>query len=92
MIKEFSEKDKHAFDQMKKSHEAIHTQLTNTVKNLIVEIEDYAIRDELLSLLTSLNCQPLDKTVCDFVEKLINRIQELVLKNKRLNMANLEQN
>ena len=40
---------------MKKSHGAIRTQLANTAKNIIVEIEDHDVRDELLSLLTSLD-------------------------------------
>jgi len=92
MIEAFSEKNKQAFDEMKKSHEAIRTQLANTAKNIIVEIEDHAVRDELLSLLTSLDSQSLDRTVSDIVEKLIQRIRDLLLKNRRLNTINTEQN
>ena len=91
MIKEFGEKDKDAVDKMKTSHEMIRTQLANTMKNWIVEIEDYAIRDELLSLLTSLDSQPLEKTVSDLVEKLIERVRGLLLESKRLKAINIGQ-
>lgn len=57
---------------------------------MIVEIEDHSIRDELLSILTELNDKPLHLAVGQLVEKLVSRLRDLLLKNKRLVAINTE--
>ena len=90
MVFEFGDKDKNEYEKMKKVNESVKRSLESTVKNIIVEIEDHQVRDELLSLLTSLNSQSLDSSVSQIVEKLIGRIRDLLLKNKRLTQINSE--
>jgi archaellum biogenesis ATPase FlaH len=90
-ITKFSDQDRKEFEEMKNGHELIRVQLSDTVKNIIVEIEDHAIRDELLSVLTDINDKPLNLTVGQLVEKLVQRMRDLHLKNKRLYTINTEQ-
>ena len=76
---------------MKTSYDLIKEQLSETVKNLIIEIEDRPIRDELLSILTEINEKPLHLAVGQLIEKLVSRLRDLLLKNKRLFAINTEQ-
>lgn len=89
-IKDFSEQDQKQFTDMKTSYDLIKVQLTETVKNIIVEIEDRPIRDELLSILTELDDKPLHLAVGQLIEKLVSRMRDLLLKNKRLYAINTE--
>ena len=90
-IKNFKEQDNFEYERMKISYDRIKQELSESVKNVLVEIEDNIIRDELLNILTQLNFQSVDKTVSCLLEKLVQRIRDLLLKNKRLYQLNLEQ-
>ena len=59
----------------------IKQSLAEKVKDIFVEIEDSVIRDELLSILTTLGQQPLNLTIDGLIEKLVQRVRDLLLKN-----------
>lgn len=55
MVYAFGDKDKNEYEKIRRVNDSVKKSLETTVKNIIVEIEDHQVRDELLSLLTSLN-------------------------------------
>ena len=69
---------------MRKSYQLVHLNLTETVKNLLVEIEDHSLRDELLTTLNLLKTEALEKSVCYVIEKLVDRVRNLVSENRQV--------
>jgi hypothetical protein len=81
-IQAYSERDKIEFNQMKKSYNLVKIQLTETLKNLLVEIDDHTLRDEVLNTLNLLSSEDLEKSVSYLIEKLIQRVRDLVKTNR----------
>ena len=52
--------------------------MTETVKNLLVEIEDKCLRDELLNTLNLLKNDSLENSVSYVIGKLVDRVRDLV--------------
>mmetsp|Transcript_20356 Transcript_20356/g.31093 ORF Transcript_20356/g.31093 Transcript_20356/m.31093 type:complete len:98 (-) Transcript_20356:4075-4368(-) len=77
---------------MKKTYERIRTRVTETLKQIIVEVEDHPTRDDILGMLTLMREDKgsLDESICSVVDGLIHRIRDLLLKNQKLSSLNFD--
>lgn len=77
-------KDRSDFEDMKVSYFEVKNSVTATVKNLLVEIDDSILRDHLLNVLTAVSEQPIHISVNQLIEKMIQRITEVLSENKKV--------
>jgi len=72
---------------MLKAYAKIKRSLNESVKNVIVEIEDNELRDELLGILTKLSQKSIDLDVANtqMMNSLVQRVRDLLKTSKELN-------
>ena len=72
---------------MLKAYAKIKRSLNESVKNVIVEIEDNELRDQLLSILTKLSQKSIDLDVANtqMMNSLVQRVRDLLKNSKELN-------
>ena len=72
---------------MLKAYAKIKRSLNESVKNVIVEIEDNELRDQLLSILTKLSQKSIDLDVANtqMMNSLVQRVRDLLKTSKELN-------
>lgn len=72
---------------MLKAYAKIKRSLNESVKNVIVEIEDNELRDQLLGILTKLSQKSIDLDVANtqMMNSLVQRVRELLKTSKELN-------
>jgi hypothetical protein len=72
---------------MLKAYAKIKRSLNESVKNVIVEIEDNELRDQLLGILTKLSQKSIDLDVANtqMMNSLVQRVRDLLKTSKELN-------
>ena len=72
---------------MLKAYSKIKRSLNESVKNVIVEIEDNELRDQLLGILTKLSHKSIDLDVANtqMINSLVLRVRDLLKTSKELN-------
>jgi hypothetical protein len=72
---------------MLKAYAKIKRSLNESVKNVIVEIEDNELRDQLLGILTKLSQKSIDLDVANtqMINSLVQRVRDLLKTSKELN-------
>ena len=86
-FKKFEATDKTETEKMLKAYAKIKRSLNESVKNVIVEIEDNELRDELLGILTKLSQKSIDLDVANtqMMNSLVQRVRDLLKTSKELN-------
>ena len=87
-LKTFAKQEHEEVSEIQRGYKNIKIKMAETLKNVIVDIEDHVLRDQVLSLLTEINSSPLEKSMSQILEKLVQRVRDVFLKNKRLNEIN----